>query len=503
MHRRLAVASERGLTIVELMVATIVLAVGILGTVSMIDTSNANTSKTKAREGATNLGRAVLEIARAVPYRELTAANVLAELGRHPGLEDASTAPGYQIRSRNFTYEISVDVCSLDDEKDRLGSHDEDAIVFCPDTDVLVGGAPAQDRNPDDYRRVSLSLSWKAPDAVTARTRQTGVITNPVGGLGPSVTSLDITAPVLGNTTISTAATTATFAARTSVSAKEVQWSIDGDPKGKAIGSGVNWSFDWDLAEARGDGSLRYPDCTYVIRAEGYDDKDRSGAPKALTVKLNRIAPVAPTGLEGGRNLNGSRVDLQWHPNRECDIEGYRVYRGTSSGSVDTLVCTTAANDTDCIDDSAPAPAAGQSLYYQVVALDTSPSFSQREGERSAQITISEGNGPPASPSNLVACLGGNPGCTDIDGNEAPGGTIALSWEPSTDPDPGDGILFYRLYRGGDTYGDRYDILFPVAGKPLVFVDESPPSGSNSYWVSAVDAHFGESELHGPVTISR
>ena len=89
------------------MVAVIVLAVGILGTVAMIDTSNANTSKTKAREGATNLGRAVMEIARAVPYKDLGPAQVLDELQNHAGLEDVSADDGHQIFSRNFTYTIA------------------------------------------------------------------------------------------------------------------------------------------------------------------------------------------------------------------------------------------------------------------------------------------------------------------------------------------------------------------------------------------------------------
>jgi hypothetical protein len=482
------------MTIIELLVATLILAVGILGTLSMIDTSSATTSKTKAREGATNLGRAVLEIARAVPYRDLTAETIYAELEKHPGLEDSNAKPGHQIASRNFTYEITAGVCTLDDPKDRVGDHDE-AIVFCPDTAAPTGSETTLDRNPDDYRRVTLSLSWKEPDAVPATTKQTGVITNPVGGLGPSVIELD------GPTTVESVLDIASYEVKTSVSAEEVNWSIDGDNMGKAIGSGTNWDFVWNLVELREDGSFRYPDCTYVLGAMAFDDKGRSGAPKALTVKLNRIAPVAPTGFEGGRNLNGSRVDVQWNPNRECDITSYKVYRGTDPLLVDTLVCTTPPNVTECVDESAPDPAAGQTLYYKVLATDTSPSLTERPGDATLPIAISEGNTAPTAPATLSACAGGNPGCEDIDGDSAPEGTFALSWDASTDPD---GIYFYRVYRKSDTssptYADRYDILFPVEGKPLVFVDDRPLAGSNSYWVSAVDSLFGESALTGPVT---
>ncbi len=45
------------MTLIEVMVATMILLVGVLGTVTMIDGANATTSKTKAREGATHLGR--------------------------------------------------------------------------------------------------------------------------------------------------------------------------------------------------------------------------------------------------------------------------------------------------------------------------------------------------------------------------------------------------------------------------------------------------------------
>jgi prepilin-type N-terminal cleavage/methylation domain-containing protein len=498
MSLRLTLASQRGMTLVEVTVASLILAVGILGTVSMIDTSNAQTSKTKAREGATSLGRAVLEIARAVPYKDLTPAAVYEELERHPGLEDTNTAQaGHQIRSRNFTYSVTVGVCTLDDPKDRLGDHDE-PVVFCPDTAVSTGGT--LDRNPDDYRRVTLNLSWKAPDTVTATTKQSGVIANPVGGLGPSVVSLT------GPTSITTPVASASYHVLTSVSAKEVRWSVDANDMGKATGGGVNWDFTWNLVAQRQDGSLRWPDCTYVVGANAFDDKDRSGVPKALTVKVNRIRPVAPRNLQGGRNLNGNHVDLQWDKGRECDITSYKVYRGTSSDpeAINTLVCTTSPNVQQCVDESAPAPSAGQTLYYKVVATDIAPDLTEQPGTASTPIAVAEGNAPPTAPPLLSVCTGGNPGCTDIDGNAAPGGTYTLRWDASTDPD---GIFFYRVYRksgtgGTPTYADRYDILFPVSGKPLVFVDDQPLAGTSSYWVSAVDVSFGESVLTGPVTVS-
>jgi prepilin-type N-terminal cleavage/methylation domain-containing protein len=500
MSIRSVLAPERGMTIIELMVSVTVLAVGILGTVAMIDTSNANTSRTKAREGATSLGRALMEISRGTPYRDLDEAQLLATINGRPGFADASPAAGHQISSRNFLYSVDVDICLVDDGKDGFGEREaESDPPYCTDNVAPPLGDPLRDRNPDDYKRVSLAFGWRS-EGVTASSRQTGVISNPVGGLGPSIADLEITAPTPGITTISTPAETASFRATTSVAATEVSWSIEGQHKGKAAGGPLTWTFHWDLTQTKPDGTLLYPDCTYLIGAEAIDDKDRSGAPKALTISLNRIRPVAPTGLEGGRNLNGNRVDLQWSKNRECDITGYRVYRGTSPGSTPDLACSTPPNIQECVDEAAPAPAAGQTLYYRVLATDTRPDLTPGLGDFGPAIAIPEGNVAPSAVTNLSVCAGGTPGCNDIDGNAVPSGSNSLRWDPATDADGS--IYFYRIYRNGNTYSKRYSVLFPVSGKPLVFVDSAPVAGSNSYYVSAVDDRFGESPLLGPVTVS-
>ena len=70
---------QRGFTLVEVMVAIFILLVGVLGVVSMVDGANAVTSKTRAREGGTNIARSVIEISRSVRYRDLTAQALLDE----------------------------------------------------------------------------------------------------------------------------------------------------------------------------------------------------------------------------------------------------------------------------------------------------------------------------------------------------------------------------------------------------------------------------------------
>jgi prepilin-type N-terminal cleavage/methylation domain-containing protein len=491
---RAHVRNESAFTLIEVMVAITLLLVGVLGTVTMIDGANAVTSKTKAREGATALARSVLEISRGIQYRELTGAEVLSELEARAGLTDADLGTaGHQIESRNFVYTVTPAVCSMDDAKDGLGDHEEPAVTFCPES-TATGG---DDRNPDDYRRVTVRIDWSLQGGRTESLTQRGLVTNPVGGLGPSVTSLTGPELIVTDTTENP-----TYEIVTSPAADTVSWSVDG-ARNPATGADTSWGFTWDLGHVD---TPKVLDCTYVLQAEAFDEKGRAGTPSALTVTVNRRQPFAPSNFEGGRLSGGGPgaafVDLQWSSNAECDVKEYRVYRGTSPGAITTLVCTrTSSQPKDCMDETAPS---GVELYYEVVAVDTPADGRDEEGDRSALTIPSElDNTPPSPPAELSLCTGDGvtTACPDIEGNPAPDGTAVLSWPEATDPD---GIKFYRVYRtepGPDDplYIHRYDVLFKVAGKPLVFVDAGTTS-AHSYWVTAVDQLFGESDPVGPVT---
>jgi prepilin-type N-terminal cleavage/methylation domain-containing protein len=489
---RSRIGSQDGFTLVEVMVAISVLLIGVLGTVTMIDAGNATSLRTEGRQGATALARSILEISRGIPYRELSTERLLAELDAREGLEDALPGVGgHQVASNGYDYTVVAQVCVTDDPIDGLGDHDE--APFCSNSASLPQGQSAADRNADDYRRVVVRLQWQVATAPADAVTQTAVVTNPVGGLGPSVTSLT---PAVPSTTdiVSHGTETASYDLTTSSVPTSVSWSVDGARLGEATGSGTDWTFEWDLGPAD---APAFVDCVYVVQAEAFDDKGRGGAPKALTVTLNRRAPFAPAHFDGGRNLNGARVDLQWDPNRECDVTGYRVYRGSDPGSIATEVCETDRSEpTACIDETAPS---ATTLYYQVVALDTPAGGGEREGDRSDVLTVASETlnaGPPPAPTTLSVCTGGTPGCTDIDGEPAPTGLPVLSWDEVSDPD---GIDFYRVYRDGVTYADRLDVLFKVPDKPLVFIDATA-QGQHSYSVSAVDGLFGESALTGPVS---
>lgn len=481
---RLSATGDDGFSLIEVMVTVSVLLVGVLGTVSLIDGANATTQDNRARQAATALSREMVEAVRSIPYQQLTATGVPTALQTRAALADSSPAAGYTIVRRGTTYTVTVDACSLDDAKDGLGSRDA-GVTFCADS---AGPAdPSKDRNTDDYRRVAITVMWTRSNTRTEKNRQTTLVTNPVGGLGPNVKNLT------GPTSISTdTVTTAQYTVETSTTPASFEWSVNGDAKGTLAPTSTNFTFDWPVGN--------YLDGTYLLHAEASDSQGRAGSARVLTVTLNRKPPLGVAGFAGGRNGNGSHVDLEWRANGEGDVVGYRAYRTDSGGAHVERVCPPAAssdlflNATSCVDQNAPASG---TLYYRVYAIDTPPAGGTREGDATSVISTVEGNTRPTTPTGLTACSGGVVGCNGPDGATAPAATTVLSWTAATDPDGGDSVSFYRIYRDGTTYDKRLDRLY--SGGPLVYVDANPGGTAHDYRVSAVDTRFGESPLSAAV----
>jgi prepilin-type N-terminal cleavage/methylation domain-containing protein len=499
MLSRARLTDQRGFTLIEVLVGILLLLVGVLGVVTLVDGANAVTSKTKAREGGTNLARSVIEVSRSVRYRDLSTTALEGALAARPGLEDALATPGHTLRSRDVNYEMELSVCSLDDPKDGLGVRPA-GVTFCADSDPP--GATTRDRNPDDYKRVRVTLRWETRRTSQSIT-QTSSIINPVGGLGPSITGLTMISPAGGvvndSVRIDSEVDDATFRATTSTSAAQVTWSLKGALQGDATGGPVLWEFTWDFVDDSN--NILWYDCNYSIQADGFDNQGRAGAPRALTVILNRRAPIAPTNVDGGRNGSGDRVDLQWSTNPECDVAGYRVYRSTDpSQDGDPITCLDQAEPTytiedECIDETAPA---GVALYYRVRAVDKLQDLTPREGDFSAQVVVDGVNVLPTVPQGINTCVGGDVDCLTPDGKPAPSGAIVVRWLPSLDADGT--VEFYRVYRDGVTYAHRHDSFFPD-GPIIAWLEYLAPDGSpHEYRVTAVDDDFGESALSDAVS---
>jgi Prokaryotic N-terminal methylation motif len=452
---------ERGFTIVEVMVAVVILMTGILGTLAMLDTASKRTRTSDDRQKATSLAREIVESAKGVPYREVSPSTIVARLREDASIAGSSGSP-WRVEREGTPFSIEAEVCWLDERADGLGSRA--AGGFCTGT---AAGAAA-DNNPVDFKRVTVTVSWNN-GAGRGSVRQATLITGRGGGDdAPAVQSIRMSNPLASPIT-SLTITSAQFAVTTVASAAAVVWMVDGSQNGSAAGSGRNWSFTWQLPV----------DGTYLVGAQSMESSGRLGDQSSVTVVVNRSIPAAPGTFVAGRNKGA--VEAEWAASRERDVIGYRVYR--QSNGTATVACAL-TTETACVDSAAPASGAGV-LDYWVLAVERVDGV-EREGTASARVDVNGQNRPPHAPTALTLS------------KDAQGQTV-LNWQaPSVaDTDAGDYISSYRIYRDGTDIAHR---LLTVGGTELTAIDENAGGGSHQYWITSVDTHLTESTALGPVS---
>lgn len=321
--------TEAGFTIVEVMVAMVLLLTGVLGLVQMADTANKLTVNNRTRVEATGLARQVIETARDISYSSLSDASLVSSLQAQAGLADADvTTPGWQIlnsrQNRDFT--ITAAVCTLDDDKDgarATGANapsgtgvgpGRNAAGFCTQS-IGENTTPTNvDGNPDDYRRINVNVSWVRPTGVTVScggdsggsgtscVTQSTLISNPSGGLGPNIKTVSHKPhpPAAFNPTPwvdpmeEAAVTSADFDVETQSGADQVNWNMDdGKSNGTAIANtgdttGTLWHFTWDFGD-----KSKTVDGTYTATLQAFLSNSGGNAfPHQVT--LNRYIPSAP-----------------------------------------------------------------------------------------------------------------------------------------------------------------------------------------------------------------
>jgi prepilin-type N-terminal cleavage/methylation domain-containing protein len=366
---------QAGFTLVEVLVAMTLLSTAVLGLMSLTDSAAKTTTATKAREGANSLAREIREDAVGIAYSQLGPATLVPTLQALPGLASQTgggiwTLTRRDTASAGFTYTVDATVCSIDDASDGYGTRA--GITWC-DTPPAGGVADSQ---PEDFKRVAVTVSWTL-QGQTHSVRQTSLLAKNGAPDLPVVNTLVLTTPSVANPsnpTISTAASSATFTATATSTAQSVQYSVDGVNTGNATLSGGNWTFTLSL--------VGWTDGAYTIGARALNAAGIPGPTRTLTLTLARSQPAAPAGLVGGRNSVtklGSLVqvaELDWLPNAERNVLGYRVYRPGG-----TLACPGSASTFDltssCIDF---APVDGT---YSVVAVYRDAAGVVREGPAS------------------------------------------------------------------------------------------------------------------------
>jgi prepilin-type N-terminal cleavage/methylation domain-containing protein len=490
-------SDERGYTLVELLVAAFVLVVGMAGAFALLNGANASSVTNNARMGGTNLARELLEDARSIDYDELKPSTITDTLQAKVG----GAGTPWEISRRGIKYTVSVDACTFDDPKDNIATTPP-ASVCTPQAPVpAAAGALDPDIQPDDFRRVTVDLTWN-----TGRGDQTmkmvSLVNNPSGGLGPRITSFpDFATQVTSGNTATVNATT--------TNAGSLRWNSDGTPNGAgdATGGPNAWQATWQLgAPAAGQdpasvatwASIQYTpgstvfDGTYTITGQAFDELGIAGDSRASVLPLNRSRPITVTGFEVGRNFNVGRLEFRWNQSPELDILGYKVYELgpdlTIGNGNDTLICQTARVEATACVASGSMPSGNAS--YGVVALDrttiTDTSSDPRESQY-AQAVLSSST-QPADPALLFVL-------PDLSLRPV------LNW---THPDAGS-VRFFRIYRITGTSGsccdvsDRYDL---TTDNGTSWTDPNPPATGVQvqYWVTAVGPGLNESTPTNGVT---
>ena len=425
---------ESGFALSEMLVSILVLMLGTLATLSLVGTTNASLSKTKAREGAVNLSRELLERSHSLPYAQVGEPNWFRDsLDETPGQTGSVSAGGGNgsrsiVERRNTTYSVDVSTCSVDDASDGYGTHTANGHAWCSDS--VTGGS--QDAQAEDFKRVSTTITWSFKGTTQPALVQTATFASNGAAIGPAVSNFSIIDPSgLSATepTITSPITTSVTFQGTSVGANDMRFSVDGVEQTTGVtnqGNG-NWRFVWDISQLT--------DGVYTIGATAVDALGTRGPGRTLQVKLARGVPMAPQNVTGDYNyvyVSGTRTlvaELAWDANPEGNVTGYEVMKGS------TTVCA-ASLAISCVD---PSPATSGSTTYTVKTLYNDGAGNP--GSVSTPHTVT-------APTALAPAFDGNVGNVTACGTNS--ATITV---PSGGVAAGKRVVVRLFQRGGSTSG--------------------------------------------------
>ncbi|HEU4975992.1 MAG TPA: fibronectin type III domain-containing protein [Baekduia sp.] len=518
---------QRGFTIIEVMVAAVVLLVGILGVATIVNTSNATTTSNKAREQGLALAREIIESARSVRYQALRPDNAVATVQAMPGLGNAGAGSGWTIRRRGIVYSVSLGVCSVDDAGDGTGAHVSGAFCARPtvaataDTCKNLIGSPAKingtggggldaadcgidgnldgqvdgllqttatacpsgtsveagtcDAQPDDFKRLVVLVTWdrgsgsrfvlqQATESFPGLSAYAAITRVELQGAGPAPSDGYVVRPSATGVNPSSL----TFEADSSEPANQVDWLLDGTDMGLATWSGSTGTFTWNLGnDAPASETARAEgevvDGSYTVGARVQDAGGIHGAELDTTVTLNRRIPFPPQHLSATIDAGGT-VTATWVAPADQDIVGYRLYWQNGSGS-NYVTCTASP----CTHTPSSAP----TTNYWVKALDRDPvSGANREGQSSNVVPVSTGNSasPPPAPASLSL------GTAAANGGRV---WVTLTW-PAVSFSPA--VTDYAIYR--DSTATPWATV--QASNGATYTEKIKSSETHDYWVAAI-----------------
>ena len=328
-----ALSDERGYTLVELMVAALVLIIGVLGTFQLLDGANKSSVANNARMGATNLAREILEDARALDYKLLT-----------PAQWSASSRP------RRGGDHVAVDGqpgAASPTPSPRRSARSTTRRTTCPRRRPRTSARPRRrwrrgatnlpvETQPDDFRRVT--LTHQLGQGTGARSScQTSLINNPSGGLGPRITKFD--RAVTGGAQFTSGRRRRSRPRRQRdvralgqrrLAQRLRRFDRRRDRSGRRRGSSGPRRPRSTRRHRRRRRAVRADtvlDGVYLVTAQAFDDRGVAGDSRAQTLVLNRSLPLTVQGFVAGYNELPTRSSSAGSPTRSATSSATRSTR--------------------------------------------------------------------------------------------------------------------------------------------------------------------------------
>ncbi len=201
-----------------------------------------------------------------------------------------------------------------------------------------------------------------------------------------------------------------------------------------------------------------------------------------LVQLTDSIPPVIPTGFTGIADTLGI-VKLNWQPNPDHDILGYRIYRSRSGNDEFTQITKRPVVETLYID-SLPAKDINKKVFYKILAVDQR----QNESQLSKMIAVEKPDKIPPSA----------PVFTDIKPTEA---GIQLAWINSSSADVAEHIL-YKIQADDSLYHELATFKFNNKKEITEFTDTESGEGEVKYKLVAKDVSGNFSQPSISIAVS-
>ena len=484
----------------EVLISILILLIATSATLSLISTSNANLSRTRAREAAVNLSRELLEKAHDISYSQVGEPNWFrTSLETTSGQTGTISSGGGSTRAtfarRGTTYTVAVSTCSVDDSADGYGAHQAEGHTWCSDSPT----SGTQDTQAEDLKRVTTRITWAFEQRSQPALEQTATFAANGAAIGPTTTALTITSPAVSNPPVITnSSTTAVVFQGTSVGASDMKFSVEGveQASGSHDNGNGTWTFTWDISQLT--------DGLYTIGATAIDALGTRGPTRAIQVRLARGTPLAPQRVTGGYNyvnVSGTKTlatELAWDANPEGNVTGYEVVKGG------TTVCS-ASLAVSCIDlspatsgsttytvktlynDGAGNPGAVSTNYSVTAPTALPPAFEGTVGQASCgsnSLTITVPVGGVAAGYRIIMRLGIRDGASGaVSASDSKGNSYAVDADPVPASHPL--VVFSAHVSNALVAGDTIQVNYPSGSNASAV---AAGAYSNIATTNAVDA---------------